>query len=158
MGEEASISWAVAICAFYLAVSHREGPPQWIGQSKSIDSKVRNLQRKLVINVIPPACPSTPRGSISSMPAELRSISAFEWAKKHQSAGPSIVNAIAKARRNGSGKASQLTQRSGISRGNWSSMYPNTQHTEGLHFQYARRATEHLRLRMGEEASISWAK
>ena len=34
---------------------------------------------------------------------------------------------------------------------------PNTQHTEGLHFQYARRATEHLRLRMGEEASISWA-
>ncbi|CAG7947259.1 unnamed protein product [Penicillium nalgiovense] len=34
---------------------------------------------------------------------------------------------------------------------------PNTHYNEGLHFQYARRATEHLRLRMGEEASISWA-
>ncbi|KAJ5048735.1 hypothetical protein NUH16_007244 [Penicillium rubens] len=34
---------------------------------------------------------------------------------------------------------------------------PNTQYIEGLHFQYARRATEHLRLRMGEGASISWA-
>ncbi|KAJ6185392.1 hypothetical protein N7519_006693 [Penicillium mononematosum] len=34
---------------------------------------------------------------------------------------------------------------------------PNTQYIKGLHFQYARRATEHLRLRMGEEASISWA-
>ena len=35
--------------------------------------------------------------------------------------------------------------------------HPNIQHVEGLHFQYARRATEHLRLRMGEEASISRA-
>jgi hypothetical protein len=34
---------------------------------------------------------------------------------------------------------------------------PNTQYIEGLHLQYAGRATQHLRLRMGEEGSISWA-
>ncbi|CAI7606539.1 unnamed protein product [Penicillium palitans] len=34
---------------------------------------------------------------------------------------------------------------------------PITQYPKELHHQYAIRATEHIRLRMGEEASISWA-
>ncbi|KGO40431.1 hypothetical protein PEX1_031840 [Penicillium expansum] len=34
---------------------------------------------------------------------------------------------------------------------------PSTQYTKAPHHKYAVRATEHLRLRMGEEASISWA-
>ncbi|KAF7521307.1 hypothetical protein PCG10_008408 [Penicillium crustosum] len=34
---------------------------------------------------------------------------------------------------------------------------PNTHHSDKLHLQYAFRATEHLRLRMGEEGSVYWA-